>query len=87
MKHPQHCLLSGKPETACRRVDTWLSRSVLSESAALWTIARQAPLSVGFSRKEYWGGLSFPSPGELPHPGIKPGSLALQADSLPAEPP
>ena len=47
-----------------------------------WTIARQAPLSMVFSRQEYWSGLPFPSPGNLPDPGIKPGSPALQADSL-----
>ena len=46
-----------------------------------WTIAHQAPLSVEFSRQEYWSGLPFPSPGDLPYPGIKPGSAALQADS------
>ena len=40
---------------------------------------------MGFSRQEYWSGLSFPSPGDLPQPGIKPGSPALQADSLPTE--
>ena len=45
-------------------------------------VAHQAPLSMGFSRQEYWSGLPFPSPGDLPNPGIKPGSLALQADSL-----
>ena len=42
---------------------------------------------MGFSRKEYWSGLPFPSPGDLPHPGVEPGSPALQADSLPTEPP
>ena len=47
----------------------------------------QAPLSMGFSRQEYWSGLPFPSPGDLPNPWIEPGSRALQADSLPAEPP
>ena len=52
-----------------------------------WTVAHQAPLSMEFSRQEYWSGLSFPSPGDLPVPGIKPGSPALQADSLPSEPP
>ena len=52
-----------------------------------WTIAYQAPLSMGFSRQEYWSELPFPSPGNLPDPGIKPGSPALQADSLPTEPP
>ena len=54
-----------------------------------WTVARQVPLSLGFPRQEYWGGLPFPSPGVLPDPGIKPQSPvspALQADSLPAEP-
>ena len=52
----------------------------------LWTIACQVPVSVGFSRQEYWSGLPFPSPGDLPDPGIKPRSPALQADSLPSEP-
>jgi len=50
-----------------------------------WTGACQAPLSVEFSRQEYWSGLPFPSPGDLPDPGIKSGSLALQADSSPSE--
>ena len=45
-----------------------------------------APLPVVFLRQEYWSGLSFPSPGDLPNPGIKPGSPALLADSLPSEP-
>ena len=49
-----------------------------------WTVARQAPLSMGFLRQEYWSGLPFPSPGDLPDPGIEPGSPELQADSLPA---
>ena len=51
----------------------------------LWTVARQAPLSMGFSRQEYWSGLSFPSPGDLPDPGIEPRSPALQADTLTSE--
>ena len=50
-------------------------------------MAHQAPLSMGFPRQEYWSGLTFPSPGDLPDPGIEPGSPALQADSLPFEPP
>ena len=50
--------------------------------ATLWTVACQAPLSMGFSRQEYWSGLRFPSPGDLPEPGIKPGSPASQVDSL-----
>ena len=49
-----------------------------------WTVACQAPLSMEFSRQEYWSGLPFPSPGDLPDPGIEPGSPALQADSLPS---
>ena len=43
--------------------------------ATLWSVAHQAPLSMGFFRQEYWSGLSFPSPGDFPHPGIKPASL------------
>ena len=50
--------------------------------ATPWTAACQAPLSMGFSRQEYCSGLPFPSPGDLPDPGIEPGSPALQADSL-----
>ena len=49
-----------------------LSQSVVSNSATPWTVARQAPLSMGFSRQEYWSGLPFPSPGDLPNPGIEP---------------
>ena len=50
------------------------------------TVAHQAPLSVGFSRQEYWSGLPFPSLGDLPNPGIEPGSPAFQGDSFPPEP-
>ena len=53
--------------------------------ATPWTIALQAPLSMEFSRQDYWRGLPFPSPGYLSDPGIKPRSPALQADSLPTE--
>ena len=52
-----------------------------------WTVAYQAPLSMEFSRQEYWSGLPFPSPGDLPDPGNEPGSPTLQADALPSEPP
>ena len=55
--------------------------------AVPWTAAHQAPPPMGFSRQEYWSGLSFPSPGDLPNPGIKPRSPALQADALTSEPP
>ena len=64
-----------------------VSCSVVSNSATPWTIAGQIPLSVEFSRQEYWSGLPFPSPEDLPDPGIEPGSPELQADSLPSEPP
>ena len=52
-----------------------------------WAIAYQAAPSIGFSRQEYWSGLPFPSPGDLPDSGIEPGSPALQADTLTSEPP
>ena len=51
-----------------------------------WTVAYQAPLSMGLSRQEYWSGLPFPSPGDLPDPGIEPGFPALEADALTSEP-
>ena len=52
-----------------------------------WTVAHQAPPSMEFSRQEYWNGLPFPAPGDLPDPGIEPGCPALRADTLPSEPP
>ena len=55
--------------------------------ATPWTAAYKAPLSREFSRQEYWSGLPFPSPGDLPNPGIEPRSPALQANALPSEPP
>ena len=61
--------------------------SVVSDSVRPWTAAHQAPLSMGFPRKEYWSGLLFPSPGDLPDSGIEPRSSTLQKDSLPSEPP
>ena len=66
-----------------------VSHSVVSNDS-LWPHGLgpcQAPPSTGFSRQEYWSGLPFPSPGDLPNPGIKPGSPTLQAESLPSEPP
>ena len=53
----------------------------------LWTVAHQASLSMEFSRQEYWSGFLFPFSGDLPNPGKEPKSPALQADSLPSEPP
>ena len=52
-----------------------------------WTVSHQVPLSMGFSRQEYWSGLSFLFPGNFPDPGIKPRSIKLQADSLLSKPP
>ena len=52
-----------------------------------WTVVYQAPPSMGFSRQEYWSGLPFPSPGNLPDPGIEPRSPSFQADALTSEPP
>ena len=59
----------------------------LQLSVTSWTIACQAPLSMEISRQEDWSGLPFPTPGNLPDPRIKPGTLALQADFLLSEPP
>ena len=55
--------------------------------ATPWTVAYQAPKSMEFSRQEYWSRLPFPSPGDLPNPGVEPGSPTLQADTLSSEPP
>ena len=63
------------------------SLSCVQLFSTLWTVAHQAPPSMGFSRQEYWSGLPFPSPGDLPDQGIEPGSPALQSDALPSEPP
>ena len=64
-----------------------VSPSVMSDFATPWTVACQASLSMEFSRQEYLSGLPFPSSGDLPNPGIKPESPALQTDSLPSGPP
>ena len=60
-----------------------LSHSVVSDFVKSRMVALQAPLSMGFSRQEYWSGLPFPPPGDLPNPGIKPESPKLQAESFP----
>ena len=62
-----------------------LGHSVMSDSVTPWTVACQAPLSLEFSRQEYWSGLPFPSPGDLPDAGTEPRSPALQENSLPSE--
>ena len=61
--------------------------SLVRLSMTLWTVASQAPLSMGFSKQEYWSGLPFPPPGDLPNPGIEPRSPAWEVDALPLEPP
>ena len=72
-----------KQERKSKKVNS-LSRVRLF--ATPWTVAYQASLSMGFSRQEYWSGSPFPSPGDLPDPGIEPGSPALEADALTSEP-
>ena len=71
------------------KILVFLSLSLVAKSCLTlvtpWTVACQTPLSMEFSRQEYWSGLSFPSPGDLPNPGIEPRSSVLQADSLPTE--
>ena len=85
-------IMPGKHSDKCTRVNTSGLKSESVSCSVLFYPLRphgphQAPLSMEFSRQEYWGGLPCPPPGDLPDPGIKPGSPALQADSLPAEPP
>ena len=63
-----------------------VSYSVVSDFSTLRTVAQQAPLFMGFPRQEYWSGLPFPSPWDLPNRRIEPGFPVLQADSLPSEP-
>ena len=89
--HSQQLCLSSCPAGRCISTIFLDSRIVKSLSCARlfvtpWTVAHQAPSSVGFSRQAYWSGLPFPSPGDLPDPGIEPGSSALQADALTSEP-
>ena len=76
-----HDLGQDHADHSCR-----LSYMAGGDFAAPWTVAHQASLSMGFSRLEYWSGLPFPSPGDLPDPGMEPGSPALQAESLLTEP-
>ena len=74
------CVLGPSFLSSSRRSS--VSHPVVSDSATPCTVARQAPLSMGFFRQEHWSGLPFPSSGDLPNPGIEPGSPTLQADSL-----
>ena len=73
------------PTNSVRRKRSVVTQSCPTLSAIPWAVDYQAPQSMEFSRQEYWSGLPFPSPGDLPNPGIKPGSPALQADTLPSE--
>ena len=71
----------------CVCVCVLVTQSCLTICQSLWTVACQAPLSMGFSRQEYWSGLPCSSSGYLSDPGIEPGPPALQANSLPSKPP
>ena len=75
-----------KSEVLFFNLSNCVSHSVVSDFVTSWTVACQAPPSMGFSRQEYPSGLPFPPPGDLSDPGIKPKSPALQADSLLSEP-
>ena len=84
---PSIRVFSNESALRIRWTEVKWSCSVVSDSATPWTVAYQAPLFLGLPRQEYWSGLPFPSPGDLPNPGIKPRSPILQADALPSEPP
>ena len=79
LEHPQIPASTGAPvvpaEIRYASMYAWL----LSDSATPWTVAHQAPLFMGFSRQEYWSGVPFSTPGDLPNPGIEPVSLATPA--------
>ena len=83
-----HCYLNKVPLAVLtlRVVVVVKSLSRVRLFATPWTVTYQAS-SMGFSRQAYWSGLPFPSPGDLPDPGVKPGSPTLQADALTSEPP
>ena len=81
----QRCLLLGRK--ALTNVVKVKSHNSGRLFATPWTVAHQAPPSMGFSRRDYWSGLPFCPPGDLPNPGIKPRSPTLQADALTSEPP
>ena len=82
MGRPEFIILGVMVELGLQSV----SRSIMSNSLRPpWTVARPAPLSMGFFRQEYWSGLPCPPPEDLPNPGMEPASSALQADSLPSE--
>ena len=74
-----HSVLRRHYVCVCVCVCVYQIASVVFDSATSWTVAHQAPLSMGFSRQEYWSGLPLPSPRDLPNPGIEPGSLTSPA--------
>ena len=76
-----------KPERCLQKSEKVKLLSCVRLFVIPWTVVSQAPPCMGCSRHDYWSGLPSPSPGDLPDPGIKPGSPALQADALPSEPP
>ena len=86
-------IIPVESDDLCKQCDLWgafmLLWCLVTKSslilATLWTLAYRAPLSKRFSRREYWSEMPFPSPGDLPDPGIEPRSPALQVDSLPTE--
>ena len=87
-------VVSSVHSSACTSWNWYLDRHLccclvahLYLFVTLWTVAHQAPLSMGFCRQEYWSGLSFPSPGDLPDPGIEPVSPALAGEFFITEPP
>ena len=81
---PNSLLIGFRNGGLCKLVQ-WKSLSYVQLFMTPWIVAHQATLSMELSRQEYWSGYPFPSPEDLPNPGIEPGSPALQADSLPAE--
>ena len=90
--HFNMCIMLSVNSTSWRYIHIYVYTSCLVTQlcplfATSQTVVFQAPLSMGFSRQEYWSGLPFPSPGDLLNPGIKHGSPALQVNSLPSEPP
>ena len=85
--HAQMCTIKDRNARDLTSVKLFSRVFVTQTLVTQWTVASQVPSSMGFSRQEYWSGLPFPSPGDLPDPGIKPRSPTLQADALPSEPP
>ena len=83
----KYCKQQAKKKISTHKLKWVKSLSRVWVFATPWTAACQAPPSMGFSRQEYWSGLPFPSPGDLPNPGIEPRSPTLQADALTSEPP